>query len=70
MNNELNNSCLKFKKLKFTETSHNNKKCNFCLILIVKNLQLTEPILQIFVSTSFILESRKPTFPEKIIAMN
>jgi len=43
--NNMYNTFVKFKKLKFTETSYNNKKCKFSLVLIVKNLQLTEPIL-------------------------
>ena len=32
-------------KLRFCETSHKNKKCNFNLVLIVKNNALADSLL-------------------------
>jgi hypothetical protein len=58
-----------FKQIKFSETSYKNGKCRFYLAVLILDQLDNERPLQSFVSSQIFLESRKKTFPEKIITL-
>jgi len=58
-----------FKQVKFSETSYKNGKCRFYLAVLIMDAMDEEKPIQSFLSPSIFLESRRKTFPEKIMTM-